>query len=99
MPKKLARELAHARGEQRTALERLVEREASGTIAKMRSKGYELAARLETGEGVFVREDDVVGLHIQLPTALYRRLDDECQRRAATKRKLVIEALERYLGD
>jgi hypothetical protein len=46
---------------------------------------------------VFVRDDDVVGLHIQLPTTLYKRLDTEASRREITKRQMVIAALERYL--
>ena len=51
------------------------------------------------GDVVFVRDDDVVGLHIQLPTALYKRLDVECGRRETTKRQLVTLALERYLAE
>ena len=47
---------------------------------------------------MFVRDDDVVGLHVQIPAALYKRLDAECKRRETSKKKLVVEALERSLG-
>ena len=77
----------------------LAEQEERYEIARQRDKGWKLVTRLETGEGVFVRDDDVVGLHIQLPTALYKRLDTECERRETTKRQLVTMALERYLQE
>jgi hypothetical protein len=80
-------------------LEALAEQEAKYEIARQRDKGFRLVTRLDSGEGVFVRDDDVVGLHIQLPTALYKRVDGECARREITKRQLVTEALERYLGE
>ena len=80
-------------------LARYAEREAETAIAKMREKGYRLVTRLETGEGVFVRDDDLAALHIQIPVALYGKLDAECKRRETTKRNLVIAALERYLED
>ena len=53
---------------------------------------------LESGEGVFVRDDDVVSLHVQLPGALYKRLDAVSREREKTKRDIVIEALEDLLG-
>jgi len=96
--KKLARRLAALDGPRRDELAAFAEREADDAIAKMRAKGYTLLTRLDSGEGVFVREDDVVGLHIQLPSALYKRLDAECRRRETTKRNLVIAALEQYLA-
>jgi len=80
-------------------MEALAEQEAKYEIQRQRDKGWKLVTRLETGEGVFVRDDDVVGLHIQLPTALYKRLDVECARREITKRQLVTVALERYLAE
>ena len=86
-------------GAPRKELETLAEQEASYEIARQRDKGWKLVTRLETGEGVFVRDDDIVGLHIQLPTALYKRLDAECERRETTKRQLVTMALERYLSE
>ena len=86
-------------GAARNDLEALAEQEARYEIARQRDKGWKLVTRLETGEGVFVRDDDVVGLHIQLPTALYKRLDGECARRETTKRQLVTMALERYLAE
>jgi hypothetical protein len=97
IPKKLARRLAEATGASRTQLEALVERESADSIAKMRAKGYTLATRLDSGEGVFVREDDAVGLHVQVPRSLYRRLEAECRRREISKKRVVMEALEEHL--
>jgi len=97
IPKKLAREAAAARGARRARLQDLVEQESAETMARMRAKGYRLVTRLETGEGVFVRDDPVVALHVQLPRELYRRLEAECRRRESSKKKLVCEALTRYL--
>jgi hypothetical protein len=95
--RRLAKKLADATGAARTELETLADYEARHEIAKQRDKGWKLVTKLETGEGVFVRDDDVVGLHIQLPTTLYKRLDTEASRREITKRQMVIAALERYL--
>ncbi len=95
--RRLAKKLAGAAGAARTELEALAEYESRHEIARQRDKGWKLVTRLETGEGVFVRDDDVVGLHIQLPTALYQRLDAEANQRETTKRQMVIAALERYL--
>jgi hypothetical protein len=91
--------MASTSGASRAELEALAEQEARYEIARQREKGWKLVTQLETGEGVFVRDDDVVGLHIQLPTALYKRLDAECERRETTKRQLVTMALERYLAE
>ena len=95
--KKLARQLARAGEAARRDIHTLAERESAETIAKMRAKGYKLATRLDGGEGVFVREDHAVGLHVQLPTALYKRLEAECKRRDISKKKAVVEALDTYL--
>jgi len=97
--RRLARRLAGASGSQRVEIDALAEEEARYEIARQRDKGWKLVTRLDSGEGVFVRDDDVVGLHIQLPTALYKRLDAECARREITKRQIVTVALERYLGE
>jgi hypothetical protein len=97
--RRLARRMATTSGASRAELEALAEQEAKYEIARQRDKGWKLVTRLETGEGVFVRDDDIVGLHIQLPTALYKRLDAECERRETTKRQLVTMALERYLQE
>jgi hypothetical protein len=97
--RRLARRLAGTSGPARAELEALAEQEAKYEIARQRDKGWKLVTRLETGEGVFVRDDDVVGLQIQLPTALYKRLDVECARRETTKRQLVTIALERFLAE
>lgn len=97
--RRLARKLAAATGASRAALETLADDESRHEIARQRDKGWKLVTRLDTGEGVFVRDDDVVGLHIQLPTALYKRLDGEAQQRETTKRNMVIAALERYLDE
>ena len=91
--------MASTSGNMRAELEALAEQETRYEVARQRDKGWKLVTRLETGEGVFVRDDDVVGLHIQLPTALYKRLDAECERRETTKRQLVTMALERYLAE
>ncbi|HEU0034464.1 MAG TPA: hypothetical protein VFQ53_27765 [Kofleriaceae bacterium] len=96
--RRIARRLAGATATTRAELEALAEQEARYEIARQRDKGWKLVTRLDTGEGVFVRDDDVVGLHIQLPGALYKRLDAECERREITKRQLVTMALERYLA-
>lgn len=95
--RRLARRMETATGAAAAELRTLAEQEASYEIGRQEAKGWKLATRLPTGEGVFVREDDVVALHIQLPTALYKRLDQECGRREITKRQLVTQALERYL--
>jgi hypothetical protein len=97
--RRLARKLASTTGAARAELEQLAEYESKHEIARQRDKGWKLVTRLETGEGVFVRDDDVVGLHIQLPSALYKRLDAEANGRETTKRQMVIAALERYLDE
>jgi hypothetical protein len=99
IPRRLAESLAGASGPKRVALEKRADDEARYEIERLRDKGWKLVTRLETGEGVFVRDDDVVGLHIQLPSALYKRLDTEALRREVTKRQIVIAALERYLQE
>jgi hypothetical protein len=99
IPKKLARQVAAAGDDARAELEKLVDHESADAVAKMRAKGYRLVTRLESGEGVFVRDQDVVALHVQLPSALYRRLESECRRREVSKKRVVVEALERHLGD
>ena len=96
-PKKLAKRVAEARGAHRAELQAALRREAEDAIRKMRAKGWKLATELDSGEGVFIREHDVVGLHIQLSSALYRRLDAECKKREVSKRQLVSSAIERYL--
>ena len=98
VPRKRARQLALSGDGGAEALRQDIEREAADTIAKMTSRGYRLVACLESGEGVFAREDNVVGLHIQLPVELYRKLDATCRERGQTKRGVVIAALESYLG-
>src|SRR4051812_37652923 len=97
--RRLARRVPTSTGATLGEAQALAEQEAKYEIQRQRDKGWKLVTRLDTGEGVFVRDDDVVGLHIQLPTALYKRLDVECQRREITKRQLVTVALERYLGE
>lgn len=96
--RRLARRIGTG-GSAAAELMKLAEQEAAYEIARQQSKGWKLVTRLETGEGVFVRDDDVVALHIQLPTALYKRLDQECERREITKRQLVTQALEKYLDN
>jgi hypothetical protein len=98
-PKKLARRLAGADGHERDKLTRQAEGEAEEVIARMGSRGYKLLTRLETGEGVFVREDGLVGMHVQLPSSLYKRLEATCRNREATKRSVIIAALEQYLTE
>ena len=98
-PKKLARRLAGADGRTRDRLARQADKEAEEVVSKMNSRGYKLLTRLDTGEGVFVREDGLVGMHVQLPSSLYKRLEAACRSREATKRSLIIAALEEYLGE
>ena len=95
--KKLARRLAEADAAVLPRLQTLADAEAAVVIARMEDRGYRLLTRLETGEGVFVRDEDVVGLHVQLPGDLYRRLDAECRSRGATKREVVVRALRAHL--
>ena len=95
--RRLAKKLGAATGAARTELEALAAYESRHEIARQREKGWKLITELDTGEGVFVRDDDVVGLHIQLPSALYKRLDVESNHRELTKRQMVIAAVERYL--
>ena len=95
--RRLAKKLAGATGPARTEIAALAAYESRHEIARQRDKGWKLVTELDTGEGVFVRDDDVVGLHIQLPNALYKRLDAEANHRETTKRQMVIAALERYL--
>jgi hypothetical protein len=101
--RRLARRIAaaDASGDEtaKVLLERLAHDESRLEILRQADKGWKLATRLDTGEGVFVRDDDVVGLHIQLPGPLYRRLDAESSKRETTKRQMVIVALERYLAE
>ena len=101
--RKLARRIAAADatsdGTAKALLERLAHDESRLEILRQSDKGWKLATRLDTGEGVFVRDDDLVGLHIQLPGPLYRRLDAESGKRETTKRQMVIVALERYLQE
>ncbi|MCB9851435.1 MAG: hypothetical protein H6817_12105 [Phycisphaerales bacterium] len=97
VPKKLAAQLVAEHRGNTDALQAALSAQGADTISKLRTKGYELVTCLESGEGVFVREEEVVGLHIQLPEALYQRLDAECIHRGATKRSLVAAALEAYL--
>jgi hypothetical protein len=99
IPKKLARQIASAGARRRTVLEAEADRESADVIAKMRSRGFKLVTRLDTGEGVFVREENVTALHVQLPAPLYRRLEAECRRREASKKRVVVEALERLLDE
>lgn len=96
--KRLAKRVAEARGSNKVELRAALERESRETIRKMRAKGWKLATELDTGEGVFVREHDVVGLHVQLPSALYKRLDAECRKREISKRELVATAIKQYLA-
>lgn len=95
--RRLARRLATATPSTKAEIETLAEYESKHEIARQREKGWKLVTRLDTGEGVFVRDEEIVGLHIQLPTALFKRLDTEAARRETTKRQMVIAALERYL--
>ena len=98
IPRKLAREHLLAGKGDGEGLREFVEREAADAVAKMRARGFRLVACLESGEGVFAREEKVVGLHIQLPEPLYRRLNATCRERGLTKRGVVIAALESYFG-
>lgn len=98
IPKKLARQLQTCSASERAGLETLVEQEAAEPIARMRDRGYRLVTRLESGEGVFVRDSDVTALHVQIPTPLYEQLRREAERRGTSKKKLVVEALERSLA-
>jgi hypothetical protein len=97
--KKLARRIAGLEGDEQAELAQAADKEALEVIARMRTKGYRLITRLENGEGVFVREDGLVGMHVQLPSSLYKRLEAECRSRETTKRNVIIAALEQYLEE
>ena len=96
---RLARQLgAPLPGSQRVEIDALAEEEARYEIARQRDKGWKLVTRLDSGEGVFVRDDDVVGFSTSSsPPRWHKRLDAECARREITKRQIVTVALERYL--
>lgn len=96
IPKKQAAALVREDADS-DALRAAMQRDGATTIAKMRGKGFELVTCLDTGEGVFVREHKVVGLHVQLPTPLYKKLEREVKSRGISKRELVVDALEKYL--
>ena len=55
--RRLARRMGGASGAAATELAKLAEQEASYEIARQQAKGWKLVTRLETGEGVFVRDD------------------------------------------
>ena len=97
IPKKLARRYAEADESGKAALEARIERESSRVVGKMAGKGFTLVTRLPDGDGVFVREHDVVGLHVQLRSDLYERLDSWCRESGRSKREAVTEALEAWL--
>lgn len=97
VPKKVMREFLMTGARTAEDIGVFVRREAGGAIGRMKAKGYELLTCLETGEGVFARDDEVVGLHIQLPSALYDRLNKACARTGRTKRAIVVAALEAHL--
>ena len=97
LSKKRVRELDLG-GKEGDGLRAAMESEAAEAIDRMRQKGYELITCLQTGEGVFIKEANVVGLHIQLPRALYRKLDVRCREHHITKRSVVVAALESYLA-
>ena len=96
--RRLARQIGDATGKGKAELQAVAEREAALEIQKQSQKGYRLVTRLDTGEGVFVKDEYLSALHIQLPTGLYKQLETECERRELTKRQVVISALEQYLG-
>lgn len=95
--RRLARQIIEAGGRTKAELQAVADREAALEIQKQSQKGYRLVTRLETGEGVFVKDEYISALHIQIPTTLYKLLETECERRELTKRQIVISALEQYL--
>ena len=96
--RRLARQIVEASGKTRAELQALAEREAAVEIQRQAQKGYRLVTRLETGEGVFVKDEQLEALHIQIPTAMYKQLELECERQDLTKRQVVMLALEQYLS-
>ncbi len=95
--RRLARQILETGGKARAELQALAEREAALEIQKQTQKGYRLVTRLDTGEGVFVKDEYLSALHIQIPTAMYKQLELECERQDLTKRQVVMQALEQYL--
>jgi hypothetical protein len=96
--RRLARQIVEASGRSKAELQAVAEREAALEIQKQTQKGYRLVTRLETGEGVFVKDEHLSALHIQIPSAMYKQLEVECERQDLTKRQVVMLALEQYLA-
>lgn len=95
--RRLARQILEAGGKAKAELQAVAEREEALEIQKQTQKGYRLVTRLETGEGVFVKDEYLSALHIQIPSAMYKQLELECERQDLTKRQVVMQALEQYL--
>ena len=96
--RRLARQIVEASGKSKSELQALAEREAAVEIQRQTQKGYRLVTRLDTGEGVFVKDEQLEALHIQIPSAMYKQLELECERQDLTKRQVVMMALEQYLA-
>lgn len=96
--RRLARQILETSGKSKAELQAVAEREAALEIQKQSQKGYRLVTRLDTGEGVFVKDEQLEALHIQIPTAMYKQLQLECERQDLTKRQVVMAALEQYLA-
>jgi hypothetical protein len=96
--RRLARQIVEATGKAKAELQAVAEREASLEIQKQTQKGYRLVTRLDTGEGVFVKDEQLEALHIQIPSAMYKQLELECERQDLTKRQVVMQALEQFLA-
>lgn len=97
IPKPLAKRVKDAGDPLPPELQALVDAEGAEVISKMESRGFKLVGRLGDGEGVFVRDTEMMALHVQLPRSLYQAINDEAQRSEMTKRRVVIAALEEYL--
>lgn len=99
IPRTLAQRVEEAGTPTPPELQAVVDAESASIIARMESQGFALVGRVGEGdgEGVFVRNTEMVALHVHIPQSLYNVLADEASRSEMPKRRIVIAALEEYL--
>ena len=97
IPKPLAKRIRDAGDPLPPELQAVVDAESAEVIAKMETRGFKLVGRLGDGEGVFVRDTEMMALHVHVPRELYQALAEEARRSEVPKRRVVMAALEEYL--
>jgi len=97
IPKQLAKRVKDAGDPLPPELKAVVDAESAEVVAKMESRGFKLVGRLGDDEGVFVRDNEMIALHVHLPRPLYQAIDEEARHSETSKRRVVIAALEEYL--